>query len=134
MCSLFAESDLFGMMMGIAESFLSLGWIVGPLVGGYLADLAGFAAPFILTAALAFLSAPVLAFLMPPGKLYNGALPDHLHFQIHKPMAHPLASAEHSMQHQIIRCARSSLALMPCAWDLAACHSVIFLEGQYLTE
>ena len=44
MCSLFAESDLFGMMMGIAESFLSLGWIVGPLVGGYLADLAGFAA------------------------------------------------------------------------------------------
>ncbi len=53
--------------MGIAESFLSLGWIVGPLVGGYAAHIAGFAAPFVLTAALTFLTVPVLIILMPGG-------------------------------------------------------------------
>ncbi len=55
-------------MMGIAESFLSLGWIVGPLVGGYAAQVAGFAAPFFLTAAVTFLTVPVLIFLMPGSK------------------------------------------------------------------
>lgn len=53
--------------MGIAESFLSLGWIVGPLVGGYAAQMAGFAAPFVLTACLTFLTVPVLIILMPKG-------------------------------------------------------------------
>ncbi len=69
-CSLFADSDFFGAAMGISESFLSLGWIVGPLLGGYAADVAGFAAPFILTGALAFLATPVLYFLMPAGLLH----------------------------------------------------------------
>jgi len=55
--------------MGISESFLSLGWIVGPLLGGYVADVAGFAAPFILTGSLAFLATPVLYLLMPAGLL-----------------------------------------------------------------
>ena len=63
--SLFADSDFFGAAMGISESFLSLGWIVGPLVGGYAADVAGFAAPFVLTGSLALLATPVLYFLMP---------------------------------------------------------------------
>ena len=66
-CSLFADSDFFGTAMGITESFLSLAWVIGPLLGGYAADVAGFAAPFVLTALLALLSAPVLAWLMPPG-------------------------------------------------------------------
>ena len=67
--SLFADSDFFGAAMGISESFLSLGWIVGPLVGGYAADVAGFAAPFILTGGLALLATPVLYFLMPAGEM-----------------------------------------------------------------
>lgn len=67
MCSLFADSEFFGAAMGISESFLSLGWIVGPLLGGYTADVAGFAAPFILTGGLALLATPVLYFLMPEG-------------------------------------------------------------------
>ena len=67
-CSLFADSEFFGAAMGISESFLSLGWIIGPLLGGYAADVAGFAAPFVLTAVLAFLSVPLLLFLMPPGE------------------------------------------------------------------
>ena len=66
-CSLFADSDFFGAAMGISESFLSLGWIVGPLLGGYAADIAGFAAPFILTGSIAFLATPVLYFMMPAG-------------------------------------------------------------------
>lgn len=66
-CSLFADSNFFGAAMGISESFLSLGWIVGPLLGGYAADIAGFAAPFILTGGLAFLATPVLYFMMPAG-------------------------------------------------------------------
>ncbi len=65
--SLFAGSDFFGAAMGISESFLSLGWIFGPVLGGYAADLAGFAAPFLLTAALALACAPLLAWLMPAG-------------------------------------------------------------------
>ena len=69
MCSLFADSEFFGAAMGISESFLSLGWIVGPLLGGYTADVAGFAAPFILTGGLALLATPVLYFLMPEGTL-----------------------------------------------------------------
>ena len=68
-CSLFADSDFFGAAMGISESFLSLGWIVGPLLGGYAADAAGFAAPFILTGGLALLATPVLYFLMPAGDI-----------------------------------------------------------------
>ena len=67
MCSLFADSEFFGAAMGISESFLSLGWIVGPLLGGYTADVAGFAAPFLLTGGLALLATPVLYFLMPEG-------------------------------------------------------------------
>lgn len=53
--------------MGITESFLSLAWVIGPLLGGYANDLAGFAAPFLLTAALALAFAPALAWIMPPG-------------------------------------------------------------------
>ena len=69
MRSLFADSDFFGAAMGISESFLSLGWIVGPLLGGYAADVAGFACPFLLTGGLALLATPVLYFLMPEGGL-----------------------------------------------------------------
>ena len=65
--SLFADSNFFGTAMGITESFLSLAWVIGPLLGGYAADLAGFAAPFLLTAALALLFTPALAWLMPAG-------------------------------------------------------------------
>ncbi|KAK9905907.1 hypothetical protein WJX75_008740 [Coccomyxa subellipsoidea] len=72
---LFADSDSFGVMMGIAESFLSLGWIVGPLVGGYAAHIAGFAAPFVLTAGLTFLTVPILVLLMPGGQVEAGERP-----------------------------------------------------------
>ena len=68
LCSLFADSEFFGAAMGISESFLSLGWIVGPLLGGYAADVAGFACPFLFTGGLALLATPVLYFLMPDGK------------------------------------------------------------------
>jgi MFS family permease len=67
-CSLFADSNFFGQAMGITESFLSLAWVIGPMLGGFAADAAGFAAPFVLTALLALLSAPILAWLMPAGE------------------------------------------------------------------
>lgn len=73
-------------MMGIAESFLSLGWIVGPLVGGYAAQVAGFAAPFFMTATITFLTVPALMFLMPGGE----PLPFHCSQQI-SPTIHPKA-------------------------------------------
>ncbi|CAL8472021.1 g11563 [Coccomyxa elongata] len=72
---LYAGSEAFGTMMGIAESFLSLGWIVGPLVGGYAAQVAGFAAPFFLTAAVTFLTVPVLIFLMPQSQVEGAERP-----------------------------------------------------------
>lgn len=46
---------------------LSIGWVVGPVVGGYAAQLAGFGAPFFITAALAFTCYPALCVLMPRG-------------------------------------------------------------------
>lgn len=50
---------------------LSIGWVVGPVVGGYAAQLAGFGAPFFITAALAFACYPALFCLMPRGKKTN---------------------------------------------------------------
>lgn len=47
---------------------LSIGWVVGPVVGGYAAQLAGFGAPFFITAALAFACYPALFCLMPRGR------------------------------------------------------------------
>ena len=46
---------------------LSIGWVIGPVVGGYGAQLGGFGLPFFITAALAFACYPALFCLMPKG-------------------------------------------------------------------
>ena len=51
------------------ESVLSIGWVIGPVVGGYGAQIGGFGTPFFITAALAFICYPVLFWLMPKGML-----------------------------------------------------------------
>ncbi|KAK9905881.1 hypothetical protein WJX75_008082 [Coccomyxa subellipsoidea] len=66
--SLYGGTPFLGTAMGIQESVLSIGWVVGPVVGGYAAQLAGFGAPFFITAALAFTCYPALCVLMPRGK------------------------------------------------------------------
>ena len=48
---------------------LSIGWVIGPVVGGYGAQLGGFGTPFFITAALAFICYPILFWLMPRGRL-----------------------------------------------------------------
>ena len=47
---------------------LSIGWVIGPVVGGYGAQLGGFGAPFFITAGLAFVCYPLLLWLTPKGK------------------------------------------------------------------
>ncbi|CAL8472291.1 g11833 [Coccomyxa elongata] len=66
--ALYGGTPFLGTAMGIQESVLSIGWVVGPVVGGYAAQLAGFGAPFFITAALAFACYPALFCLMPRGK------------------------------------------------------------------
>ena len=46
---------------------LSIGWVIGPVVGGYGAQLGGFGAPFFITAGLAFVCYPLLLWLTPKG-------------------------------------------------------------------
>ena len=46
---------------------LSIGWVIGPVVGGYGAQIGGFGTPFFITAALAFICYPLLFWLMPKG-------------------------------------------------------------------
>jgi len=53
---------------GLQESVLSIGWVIGPVVGGYGAQIGGFGTPFFITAALAFICYPLLFWLMPKGK------------------------------------------------------------------
>ena len=48
---------------------LSIGWVIGPVVGGYGAQLGGFGAPFFITAGLAFVCYPLLLWLTPKGRL-----------------------------------------------------------------
>ena len=50
------------------ESVLSIGWVIGPVVGGYGAQIGGFGTPFFITAALAFICYPLLFWLMPKGE------------------------------------------------------------------
>ncbi len=52
----------------LQESVLSIGWVIGPVVGGYGAQIGGFGTPFFITAALAFICYPLLFWLMPKGK------------------------------------------------------------------
>ena len=47
---------------------LSIGWVIGPVVGGYGAQLGGFGAPFFITAGLAFVCYPLLLWLTPKGR------------------------------------------------------------------
>jgi len=63
-CRLFRSSEYFGTLLGVLESCLAVGWMVGPLFGGYLAVWGGFSAPFYAAAAIGFLMIPV-PFLMP---------------------------------------------------------------------
>ena len=56
------------MSSAVQESVLSIGWVIGPVVGGYGAQLGGFGAPFFITAALAFVCYPALFCLMPKGQ------------------------------------------------------------------
>jgi MFS family permease len=51
----------------LQESVLSIGWVIGPVVGGYAAQFGGFGAPFFITAALAFVCYPALFCIMPRG-------------------------------------------------------------------
>ena len=52
----------------VQESVLSIGWVIGPVVGGYGAQLGGFGAPFFITAGLAFVCYPLLLWLTPKGR------------------------------------------------------------------
>ena len=67
LCRLFKDSDYFGTALGILESCLALGWMIGPLAGGYLASAGGFSAPFY-TAALAGVLLLPIPFIMPDGE------------------------------------------------------------------
>jgi len=71
---LFRSSEYFGTLLGVLESCLAVGWMVGPLFGGYLAVWGGFSAPFYAAAAIGFLMIPV-PFLMPDNQ--KGVLPAH---------------------------------------------------------
>lgn len=51
----------------VQESVLSIGWVIGPVMGGYGAQVGGFGLPFFITAALAFACYPALFCLMPRG-------------------------------------------------------------------
>ena len=112
--------------MGISESFLSLGWIVGPLVGGYAADVAGFAAPFILTGGLALLATPVLYFLMPASQ------PPHLRHHVWQqacPMSRALPALHVTDFHQRLLLKELTFVMYQCPYGCpASFHSLCFFE------
>jgi MFS family permease len=61
----YAGGNHFGAVLGMVESFYSLGWVVGPIVGGTLAQRLGFGAPFFAVALVAGAFLPVASFLVP---------------------------------------------------------------------
>ena len=60
--------ELYLALQWVQESVLSIGWVIGPVVGGYGAQLGGFGAPFFITAGLAFVCYPLLLWLTPKGR------------------------------------------------------------------
>ena len=77
LCRLFKDSDYFGTALGILESCLALGWMIGPLAGGYLASAGGFSAPFY-TAALAGVLLLPIPFIMPDGDETSSLIGPHI--------------------------------------------------------
>ena len=57
-----APRDERGWAMGVYERTWSLGWIVGPLAGGFLAEHIGFRPVFLIGAGLVVVGALSLAF------------------------------------------------------------------------
>ncbi len=53
--------------MGLLESALSLGWVIGPVTGGFAADIGGFGLPFFLSGGAALVFCPILLWLLPTG-------------------------------------------------------------------
>lgn len=51
-----------------------MGWMVGPLFGGYLASWGGFSAPFYAAALVALVLIPI-PLLMPGGETFSSTLP-----------------------------------------------------------
>ncbi|SDN10775.1 MFS transporter [Allokutzneria albata] len=58
------EPEVRGKVMGIALSSMSIGVLMGPIVGGLLADLFGTSAPFLCAAAVAFVDGLLRIFLV----------------------------------------------------------------------
>ena len=54
--------------MGLLESALSLGWVIGPVTGGFAADIGGFGLPFFLSGGAALVFCPILSWLLPAGQ------------------------------------------------------------------
>ncbi|KAK9867466.1 hypothetical protein WJX84_001884 [Apatococcus fuscideae] len=63
--SLYRETDFLGTAMGLLESALSLGWVIGPVTGGFAADIGGFGLPFFLSGGAALVFCPILLWLLP---------------------------------------------------------------------
>lgn len=84
------------------ESVLSIGWVVGPVVGGYAAQLAGFGAPFFITAALAFTCYPALCVLMPRGMCMCPYVPGSL--LLHVASSRKLLAAYNACSSRTLRC------------------------------
>lgn len=62
------DTDFLGTAMGLLESALSLGWVIGPVTGGFAADVGGFGLPFFLSGGAALVFCPILCWLLPAGQ------------------------------------------------------------------
>lgn len=62
------DTDFLGTAMGLLESALSLGWVIGPVTGGFAADIGGFGLPFFLSGGAALVFCPILCWLLPAGQ------------------------------------------------------------------
>ena len=56
---LYGEDAQLGQAMGLVEACLGVGWVVGPGLGGLLAEIGGFGLPFYLVAAATLLLGPL---------------------------------------------------------------------------
>ena len=56
---LYGEDAQLGSAMGLVEACLGVGWVVGPALGGLLAEIGGFGLPFFLVAIITLLIGPI---------------------------------------------------------------------------
>jgi len=63
--ALYKDSPHFGAVMGFSESMISIGWVAGPVVGGSLATVYGFGAPFYAVGLLALVFTPISLLMLP---------------------------------------------------------------------